>query len=229
MAPQTGRDWAVFRWKPAALALLAILECRPPFSVEQAARHSDYVRLEEAAGIRVLLRYSTTDNFLGEDLYGDRVPALLHREAAARLQLGAAFLGAEAPGHSLLVWDALRPRSVQRRMWGRVAGTPAEGYVANPERGSVHNYGLAVDLTVVDARGRTLDMGTDYDDFRALAEPAREAEFLRSGRLSRAQRENRLLLRRAMLRAGFEPFSKEWWHFDAFPGWWVREHYSIVE
>ena len=198
-------------------------------SLQQAAAHPDFVNLTEVPEVTLSMRYAGANNFLKTNLYADRVPPLLHKLGALRLRQSAAFLAMEMPGSRLLVWDALRPRSVQRQMWSRVSGTPQEKYVADPERGSVHNFGFAVDLTVVDRDGRPLDMGTDFDDFRALAEPAREAEHLAAGLLSPKQRSNRLLLRRVMLRSGFEPLSTEWWHFDALPAWAVRERYVPVE
>ena len=212
-----------------ALGLGPTCSQRATLTVAAASDHPDFVNLAGLAEVRVRLRYGTRDNFLGTDLYGGKVQPLLHREAAGRLREAGGFLAMERPGVRLLVWDALRPHSVQQVLWDRVAGTPREKYVANPGRGSVHSFGFAVDLTAVGRDGRPLDMGTDFDDFRPLAEPARESEHLSLGLLSTTQVENRRLIRRAMLRAGFEPLSTEWWHFDALPAWAVRERHVRVE
>ena len=190
---------------------------------------SDNLDLKTIPGVRIDLRYAGTNNFMGENLYGDFRECFLHRTAAAKLRQAVRYLRDEKSGHEFLVFDGLRPRSVQRKMWARVKDTPSRDYVADPERGSVHNFGLAVDLTVVDEKGRALDMGTDFDSFRPLAETGRERELLRRGKLRKRQLENRLLLRRAMIRAGFIQLPNEWWHFDSEPAPLVRRDYRIVE
>jgi len=88
---------------------------------------------------------------------------------------------------------------------------------------------MAVDLTIVDATGAELDMGTPFDDFRPVAQPMLEQEYLESGDLSEAQLANRRLLRRVMEKAGFQQLPIEWWHYDALPKDQVTAHYAIVE
>jgi D-alanyl-D-alanine dipeptidase len=102
-------------------------------------------------------------------------------------------------------------------------------YVANPESGSVHNFGFAVDLSIVDGNGNELDMGTPYDTFNDLAQPQLEEKFFNAGKLSAQQIENRLLLRTAMEKAGFIQLPFEWWHFDALPKAEVKEKFKIIE
>jgi D-alanyl-D-alanine dipeptidase len=115
-------------------------------------------------------------------------------------------------------------------MWKLVEGTPMQPYVANPQGGSMHNYGAAVDVTLFDLEtGERLDMGTPLDYFGPLAQPKLEKKFLREGKLSLAQVENRRILRDAMLEAGWHPLSIEWWHFNAFPKAHIRQHYSIIK
>jgi D-alanyl-D-alanine dipeptidase len=179
--------------------------------------------------IRVDLKYSTTDNFVGQDVYGDLDKCFLQKEAAEKLAAAQRKLAELKPGWRLLVFDGARPRRVQARFFAIVKGTPQQQYVADPARGSIHNYGAAVDLTVVDAEGRELDMGTPFDFFGDLAQPKLEAEFLAQGKLAREQLDNRLLLRSVMTSAGFLPISNEWWHFDAFPPKEVRARYKIIE
>ena len=189
----------------------------------------DYVNLETIQGIAINLKYASTDNFIGEALYGEFHKAFLHKVASAKLKVAAERLQQLKPGWKLVVYDALRPRSIQRLFWNRVKGTPQQPYVANPDSGSIHNFGFAVDVSLMDESGREVDMGTKYDDFSGLSEPRLEERFLKAGKLGLTQVDNRRLLRKVMTAAGFEQLLNEWWHFDALPSKEVREHYHIVE
>ena len=182
-----------------------------------------------APDILVELKYSSTDNFLGRDTYGPLETCYLQKEAANKLRIAQGLLKRSNPDLTLLVYDGARPRSVQRKMWAIVGGTKQQDYVANPDRGSVHNYGCAVDLTIADSDGKPLDMGTPFDYFGELAQPKFESRFLESGKLSRHQVENRELLRNVMIEAGFKMISNEWWHFNALPVKEARAKYGIVE
>jgi D-alanyl-D-alanine dipeptidase len=217
----------------AAAALALAVACANPSgparSLREVAANPDYVEIRNGAGVRVALRYATTDNFTHANLYGGFRHAFLHREAARKLDAAIAILEREHPGWRLVIWDALRPRSVQRLFWDRVKGTPKQKYVADPGPGSIHNFGFAVDLTLADASRRPLDMGTDFDDFSPAAEPQLESGLLAQGRLTRSQVANRLILRDIMTRAGFVQLPEEWWHYDALPGGEVRARYRIVE
>jgi D-alanyl-D-alanine dipeptidase len=179
--------------------------------------------------IRVDLKYSSTDNFVHQDVYGDLDKCFLQKEAAAKLAAAQGKLVELKPGWRLLVFDGARPRRVQARFFAIVKGTPQQQYVADPARGSIHNYGAAVDLTIIDPDGRELDMGTPFDFFGELAQPKLESAFLAQGKLTRKQIDNRLLLRNVMTSAGFLTISNEWWHFDAFPPKEVRARYKIIE
>jgi D-alanyl-D-alanine dipeptidase len=193
------------------------------------SRNPDFVNLRSFASVRIDLKYGTTDNFMGKNVYGELTEPFFHRLAAEKLARSCEILTRENPGYSLLVFDALRPRSVQRTLWSYVVGTENEVYVANPDRGSMHNYGCAIDLSVADASGRELDMGTAFDTFHPLSQPQLEDEHLRTGALTRAQLDNRLVLRRAMTGGGFLQLAHEWWHYDAFPGDEVRKRFQIIE
>ena len=131
----------------------------------------------------------------------------------------------------LLIWDAARPRRIQQILWDTVEIplTERSQYVANPKSGSIHNYGCAVDLTLVDASGNALDMGTGYDDFSRLAHIDKENELVSAGELTNEQVEHRLLLRSVMTKAGFIPINSEWWHFDAFTREETKSRFKIVE
>lgn len=179
--------------------------------------------------ILVQLKYSTTDNFLKADAYGDLEKCYLRPEAAKMLTEAEKYLQKEHPGFSLLVFDCVRPRNIQRKMWAIVKGTDLQQYVADPDKGSIHNYGAAVDLTVCDETGKEIDMGTPFDFFGDLAQPRLEEKFLKEKKLTEEQVKNRMILRKAMKEAGFIPLEIEWWHFNAFPNKVIKEKYSIIE
>lgn len=216
-----------------ALAATAAQAQTAPRSLEQSVAaleaSQDYIRIGPGDGVDVDLRYASASNFVGEDLYGPLRNLYLHRVAAERLRRAAAILKERRPDLRLVVFDGLRPRSVQARLWSKVKGTAQQRYVANPASGSIHNYGLAVDLSLKGADGRELDMGTPFDDFSALSQPAAEARFLKTGKLTQAQVDNRRTLRDVMQAAGFRQLPLEWWHFDALPPGEVRRKHRIVE
>ncbi|MCB1307100.1 MAG: M15 family metallopeptidase [Leptospiraceae bacterium] len=198
-------------------------------SIQALKNHPDFIDLTDDEHMHFDLRYATENNFMGENLYKNFTRCYLHREAAAKLRQAAAELQQSRPGWKLLIFDCLRPRSVQRKLFEFVRGTPQQPYVADPDQGSIHNYGFAVDLSLLDANSNELDMGTHFDSFDALSEPRLEREHIRTGRLTTAQHANRLILRKIMTAAGFIQLPNEWWHYDALPGHKVRAHYEIVE
>lgn len=179
--------------------------------------------------IQVQLKYSDSTNFMGIDVYGDLDRCYLQKDAALKLVAASKFLKIYDNKLSLLVVDGLRPRSVQSKMWSIVKNTPMQRYVANPRFGSMHNYGCAVDLTIVDSIGNRLDMGTPMDHFGALSQPALNAKFLKENKLTLQQVENRELLRKVMISAGFHPIAIEWWHFEAFDKDFIRNTYPVIE
>jgi D-alanyl-D-alanine dipeptidase len=101
-------------------------------------------------------------------------------------------------------------------------------YLANPIRGSIHSYGMALDITILDQAGAELDMGTGFDDMTDLSHPALEQGFLAAGKLTGQQVANRQLLREAMFEAGFLGINTEWWHFDCGDRNVVRETFRRV-
>ena len=164
--------------------------------------------------LQVELKYSTTDNFMGRDVYGDLTACMLQEDAARMLARAQANLIKVRPDLRLRVYDCARPYKVQLEMWKIVKGTKKQPYVADPKAGSIHNHGCAVDLTVATRDGKPLDMGTPYDHFGPEAEPQLELAHLDSGALTSDQLANRLILREVMVRAGMRPIGNEWWHFD---------------
>lgn len=181
---------------------------------EDIAGSPEFRHLDSIAGIDVDLRYATANNFVGRDLYSPYDCAWLHVEAAAALERAVAWLAVHAPGLKPLVLDVLRPQRVQQQLWDALEGTDLRLYLADPARGSIHSYGMALDITLLDADGVELDMGTGFDDMTELSHPALEEGFLLAGQLTEQQLANRRLLRTAMLQAGFLGIKTEWWHFD---------------
>lgn len=168
--------------------------------------------------IQVELKYATADNFIGEVLYSKITRAYLQKDVAERLSNCQNYLKTIHPNYSLLVYDAVRPVSVQQKMWDALDTIPRSErgkFVSNPAHRSLHNYGAAVDITIVDERGKPLDMGAHFDDIRKIAYPSLEARFLESGELTQQQVENRKLLRKVMSSEGFRNLPTEWWHFNA--------------
>jgi D-alanyl-D-alanine dipeptidase len=195
---------------------------------EAIAGHPDFRRLDSIAGIAVDLRYATADNFVGRDLYSPLDCRWLHKDAAAALEGAVAWLAARKPEYKLLVLDALRPQRVQEQLWAVLQGTNLLTYIADPARGSIHSFGMALDLTLLDAQGRELDMGTGFDDLSERSHPALEEGLLAAGQLSEQHIENRLWLRNAMLHNGWHGINTEWWHFDCGDRQHVRQHYTRV-
>lgn len=183
--------------------------------IEDIASHADFRRLDSLGhGIGFDLRYATADNFVGHPVYAGIDCAWLRREAADALEQAAAWLHERRPGYRLRVLDALRPQRVQQRLWEELQGTPLTMYLAHPERGSIHSFGMAVDLTLLDPQGREVDMGSGFDEMTLASHPDHEAEHLALGALTAQQLTERGWLRAAMREAGFHGIATEWWHFD---------------
>ena len=180
--------------------------------------------------IFVSLMYARADNFTGSILYGDLREAYLHPQAAEALVKAQRRLKALRPDLSLKVYDAARPMTIQQRMWDKVKNTPKDFYVSNPAHGGgLHNYGLAVDITLCDLRGDSLPMGTRVDAMTPLSHIDREAELVAARRISRQAQLNRELLRSVMQFAGFRPLRTEWWHFNFRTRAQAKKYYRVIE
>ena len=191
--------------------------------------HPEFRRLSGLPGIAVDLRYASVRNFVGRDLYGALDCAFLHRQAAAGLEQVVGRLADVAPGHRLLVLDALRPHRVQIELWDFLDGTGLRQYVADPARGSIHSFGMAIDATLIDAEGRELDMGSGFDEMIELSHPRLEARHLASGALTREQHRARELLRDVLSAGGFRGIENEWWHFEMLDRQHLRQHFARVD
>lgn len=170
--------------------------------------------------IQVKLIYADTNNFMKKNLYGQLKKCYLQKEAAINLSKAQKALQHLFPGFSLLITDGARPFHVQQYMWDSVKISVEERYkfLSSPNNGSVHNYGAAVDVTILDAEGDKLDMGTPIDYFSELSYPMLEEQFLKQGKLTQTQINNRKLLRNVMKSGGYINIPTEWWHFNA----WLR-------
>lgn len=180
--------------------------------------------------IEVSLMYARADNFTQTVLYSDLREAYLHPKAAAALAKAQQYLKAERPDLSLRIYDACRPMSIQQKMWNKVKGTKKNIYVSNPANGGgLHNYGMAVDITLCKVGGDTLHMGTRIDAMTILSHIDREEQLLSEKKLSVEAVKNRRLLRRVMEKAGFKPLRTEWWHFNFCSRAYAKKHYKVVK
>ena len=186
---------------PMASAALRRSHRRP-----QAAGLVDVLSVVPDAFIK--LRYATTDNFTGQQLYPADARCLVHQDLAPGLAAAADVL--RKSGEVLVFWDCYRPHDVQVRMFEVV---PNPNWVARPtDSARSHEAGRSVDVTLADAHyGWLTDMGTDFDDFSPRGR-ARATDGI-----TPAQQANRERLRAAMAAGGLAAYSGEWWHFDG-PG-----------
>ncbi len=183
-------------------------------------------------GIFVDLKYSTTDNFFGKDVYGDMTRCYVQPEVAEMLKKAHQKLKEEYPNLTFLVYDGVRPQSVQQVLWDELDKPDSVKplYVADPKVGGLHNFGVALDLTLAyQESGKALDMGTPFDFFGYPAYPEREAQMLLEGNITKENIINREILRMAMSHGGFTGIGSEWWHFNAFSRKVAGEKFEMVK
>lgn len=192
----------------------------------------DIQTLAGAEDIVVELKYSTTDNFVGKDMYLDLDRAYLTPDFAQKVIRAQQILRERNPQLTLLIYDAARPISVQRYMRKLVEGTQFQEFVADGTKGGRHNYGVAVDLTIATNQGVPLDMGAGFDDFTDAAAVKGTSDtndqanrnikvytayinsLVKRGLISQQAANNRLLLIEVMIEAGLYPYRREWWHYE---------------
>lgn len=168
-------------------------------------QQSDFVRLKDLSSDFVYeLKYATPDNFLKQTVYDCGECYLRKSTAEALVKANKAFIQL---GYRIKLFDCYRPLSVQKKMWKILPGTH---YVANPAKGSKHNRGAAVDLTLVDAQGKELNMGTPFDFF------GKEAHHTYTEH-SKEVLENRKLLKETLDKFNFKSIYSEWWHYEYRP------------
>lgn len=181
----------------------------PQASHNEAANFSNLGELEPS--ILLDIRYATANNFTKAKIY-DCPACLLRPEAAQAIVKVQKAL--KKKGLGLKMFDCYRPRPYQQRLWDKV---PDPNYVMPPAKGSMHSRGAAVDLTLVDAKGNELDMGTTYDFFGVEA----HTDYTK---LPAKVLDNRRILREAMEAAGFKGIRTEWWHFS-----YQRKQYGLSD
>lgn len=218
-----------------SLNLVDSTEIAEPYIVdtlEQKIIDAGLVNVQDSIpDILVDLKYSTEDNFMGKDVYGHMNRAYLQADVVLSLSEAQTYLKSIDSSLTLLIYDAVRPRSVQQYMWD-ILDMPIwekTKFVSNPANGSIHNYGCAVDLTIANTDGIPLDMGAGYDDPAKIAYPRYEKAYLDSGMLSNEQIGNRELLRDVMREGHFWGIQTEWWHFNRYSRERAKSMYEILE
>ena len=151
------------------------------------------------------MKYATEDNFLKSKVYDCAECYLRYKTVKALILANQRFM---KKGFKIKIFDCYRPLDIQKRMWAIVSNPQ---YVANPSKGSIHNRGGAVDITLVDFDGKELDMGTSFDFF------GKEAGHDYRG-FSQEIEKNRNLLRKIMVKEHFNSFDSEWWHYNLKAG-----------
>lgn len=204
---------------------------QPKSNTELSMEKQGMVLLSETApDVLTSLMYTRADNFTGEILYTDLSRAYLHPRAAKALKRAQEILKSINPKLTLKVYDAARPMSVQQKMWDVVKGTGKEIYVSNPARGGgLHNYGLAVDITIADEKSDSITMGTRIDNMTPLAHIDQEDALVRQHKLTREAVSNRRLLRKVMTQAGFRTLRAEWWHFNFTSRANAKKYYKVIK
>lgn len=147
------------------------------------------------------MKYATADNFLKEKVYPCDECFLRAKTVKALLEANASFL---KKGFRIKIYDCYRPKAIQKKMWKIV---PDANFVANPKKGSIHNRGGAVDISLVDSLGAEVNMGTKFDYF------GKEAGHNYQN-LSPEILANRQFLKQIMLQHNFKSFDSEWWHYN---------------
>ena len=175
-----------------------------------------------------LVNSNPANNYFRENYYNGLKKAYLRKEVATKLSIAQKHLKSKFPEYSILIMDAARPRSVSQLMYDKMKGTKFEKFVANPKKGSMHNYGIAVDVTIVDGNENEIDMGFTpfYKSKLSIYWGYAKRKMFD---LSESQKHNRKLLSNVMKKAGFIPLSYEWWHFNGMPKDEARKRYQIIE
>lgn len=208
----------------------------------------DIQTIEGGEDIIVELKYSTTDNFVGKDMYCELEKAYFAPDFARKVIRAQQILRKRNPQLTLLIYDAARPISVQRHMRRVVEGTKFQDFVADGTKGGRHNYGVAVDLTIATNQGEPLDMGAGFDDFTDAAAVKGTSDtndqanrnlkvyteyvngLVKRGLISRQAANNRLLLIEVMIEAQLYPYRREWWHYEELlPMSEVREKRRLLD
>ena len=190
-----------------------------------------YVNISDLdSSIYINLVYASPDNFMGEVLYEDLKDAYFLPEVADKIVKAQQNLKEIHLSYNLVIYDAARPFSIQRKMWNTAVKMGKQYYVANPANGGgLHNYGAAVDLSILDDNNIPLPMGTDFDHFGYESNINRETALVKEGIITEKHLNNRLLLRRIMIKSGFSPVTSEWWHFNHCSRETAKQKYALID
>ncbi|MDP3371821.1 MAG: D-alanyl-D-alanine dipeptidase [Candidatus Paracaedibacteraceae bacterium] len=164
------------------------------------------------------IRYASTNNFTKKIIYEEPLCLILDE---ALVLFEKAIVLAQKQNFTFKIFDAFRPQKAQERLWEIC---PNDMYIMPPSKGSVHTRGVAIDLTLVDADGTELDMGTPFDDFTEKSHHGTH--------ISAEAERNRYMLLGIMTTAGFDFYRNEWWHYQMFSAQsfdLIRESYGIMK
>jgi D-alanyl-D-alanine dipeptidase len=200
-----------FYAKPLLLlcGLISVVSCKSQNAVstsfsgnQQIVNDTTFVNLKDYSKDFVYdMKYATSDNFLKAKVYDCAECYLRLKTVKAMIEANATFM---KMGYKIKLFDCYRPLDIQKKMW-KIVSNPS--YVADPSKGSIHNRGGAVDITLVDSFGAALDMGTPFDFFGIKASHS-------YSNLSQKIKDNRELLKKIMVENGFNSFDSEWWHYN---------------
>ena len=217
--------------------VLSFAACQPVVNQEKSDIEKSLERIglqnvsEEIPGVEVYMVYATPYNFMGRVLYEELDEAYLVPEAMEKLRKANELLRKKRLDLHLVVYDAARPRSIQEQMWKVVENTELQDFVANPNKsgGGAHNYGVAVDVTLVDCTGHPIPMGSEYDYFGDRSRVDLEEKLIENGEINLRELKNRQLLREIMTEAGWLVEPSEWWHFNAMPLTEASQKLSVIK
>lgn len=204
-----------FSFKPFVLlcSLFWIVSCKSQMEVSNTVSKNQpivndttFVNLKDYSQDFVYdMKYATADNFLKGKVYDCAACYLRFKTIKAMIEANKEFI---KKGYKIKILDCYRPLDIQKKMWEIV---PNPQYVANPAKGSIHNRGGAVDITLVNIKGKEIDMGTPFDFFGIDASHDYP-------NLSPEITENRKLLKKIMIKKNFNSFDSEWWHYNLKSG-----------
>jgi len=174
--------------------------------VQQEIADTTFVNLKDFSRDFIYdMKYATEDNFLKAKVYDCAECLLRFKTVQALIVANNDF---KKKGFKIKLYDCYRPLSIQKKMW-EIVSNPE--YVADPKKGSIHNRGGAVDISLVDNNGKEVDMGTAFDFFGIQASH-------NYTKLSSEVKSNRKFLKKVMIKNGFNSFDSEWWHYNLKTG-----------
>ncbi|MDR2999657.1 MAG: hypothetical protein LBU89_00205 [Fibromonadaceae bacterium] len=192
-------------------------------AVEQ---REDWVEVKGISNLVIQMPYATFDNFTGHNVYCGIQRAFLHKDGMQKLRWAANSLKKQEPNYKFILFDAGRSNQAQEVLRTAVRGTPWQHFVSSPARGSIHAYGMAVDVGLLNENNELVDMGLPFDSFAFYAGKKGEQQALEQGLLTETQVKNREFLRSIMRQSGWINLPSEWWHFNAAPADSIRAKYT---